>query len=339
MPIEPDGSVSVRVPANVAFVISVLDKDGRRLFPPHRNWLQLRPGETRTCNGCPQAAAAGAVDQSHGRDGTSVSAWAGAPATGVPFAGTVATYSPNLAETMAQTRARTSCKAGSVCSQLLSVNPTYDDVWTDAVAAARAPDASFSYAYNAPVPTGLTTLAPTTPGCQTTWSSICRIVINYVQHIHPLWSAPRINGAVDNTCTSCHSPVDVLNANAPRVPAGQLDLSDGDSQDEPLQKSAYRELLFADNEQELNGGVLLDRLATTIDPDTGLPVQSPVTVTASMAATNARNSRFFRKFADGSGTVDHRAFLTPAELRLLSEWVDIGAQYFNNPFDPAVPLN
>jgi hypothetical protein len=24
---------------------------------------------------------------------------------------------------------------------------------------------------------------------------------------------------------------------------------------------------------------------------------------------------------------------------LLSEWLDIGAQYFNNPFDPAVPLN
>ncbi len=27
--------------------------------------------------------------------------------------------------------------------------------------------------------------------------------------------------------------------------------------------------------------------------------------------------------------------MSPAELRLLSEWLDIGAQYFNNPFDPA----
>jgi hypothetical protein len=25
--------------------------------------------------------------------------------------------------------------------------------------------------------------------------------------------------------------------------------------------------------------------------------------------------------------------MTAAELRLLSEWVDIGAQYYNNPFD------
>jgi hypothetical protein len=131
--------------------------------------------------------------------------------------------------------------------------------------------------------------------------------------------------------------VDVLNANAARVPASQLDLSDGDSQEEPLQKAAYRELLFADNQQEVNMGVLQDTLVTTIDPDTGLPVQNTVNQPASLAATNARGStRFFGRFATG-GT--HAGRLTPAELRLISEWVDIGAQYFNNPFDPAVPLN
>jgi hypothetical protein len=34
-----------------------------------------------------------------------------------------------------------------------------------------------------------------------------------------------------------------------------------------------------------------------------------------------------------TGTVNHAGFMTAAELRLLSEWVDIGAQYYNNPFD------
>jgi hypothetical protein len=29
---------------------------------------------------------------------------------------------------------------------------------------------------------------------------------------------------------------------------------------------------------------------------------------------------------------DHTGYLTPAELRLISEWLDIGAQYFNDPF-------
>jgi hypothetical protein len=150
-----------------------------------------------------------------------------------------------------------------------------------------------------------------------------------------------------NTCITCHTPKDA--ANAAKVPDGQLDLTDGPSNDEPLQENAFRELLFNDNEQEVNMGVLQDRLVPVpvidpvtgmqaIDPVTGLPVTTlvPVTVSPSLAAGSARGSRFFSKFAPG-GT--HAGRLTPAELRLISEWVDIGAQYFNNPFDPAVPLN
>ncbi len=51
-PVEPDGSVKIKVPANVAFQFSILDANGRRISPVHTNWLQLRPGETRECNGC-----------------------------------------------------------------------------------------------------------------------------------------------------------------------------------------------------------------------------------------------------------------------------------------------
>jgi len=35
----------------------------------------------------------------------------------------------------------------------------------------------------------------------------------------------------------------------------------------------------------------------------------------------------------------HAGWLSPSELRLVSEWLDIGAQYFNDPFDPKAPLN
>jgi Hydrazine synthase alpha subunit middle domain/WD40-like Beta Propeller Repeat len=340
VPIEPDGSVSVRVPANVAFVMSVLDKDGRRISTNHRAWLQLRPGETRRCNGCHQAATGNAQDLSHGRDGVSQSAWSGA-AGGSPFPATVAAFAPNAGETMAQVRARTTCVAGNVCSQLPSVNLQYADVWTNPVAAARPADIAFSYNYGGAG--GLATVAPTSASCQSTWNSTCRIVINYRQHLHPLWSLPRVTLAADgmtvladNTCTACHSPTDPVN-NTARVPAGQLDLSDTDSNDEALHKTPYRELLFADNEQEVNMGVLQDRLVSTIDPTTGLPVLNPVPVPASLNATNARGStRFFSRFAPGGS---HASRLSPAELRLISEWVDIGAQYFNNPFDPAVPLN
>ena len=56
-----------------------------------------------------------------------------------------------------------------------------------------------------------------------------------------------------------------------------------------------------------------------------------------MNAGNARGStQFFNEFATG-GT--HAGYLSPAELRVISEWLDIGAQYFNNPFDPAAPLD
>jgi hypothetical protein len=57
-------------------------------------------------------------------------------------------------------------------------------------------------------------------------------------------------------------------------------------------------------------------------------------------ASALASARFFNRFAVGGGTVDHRGFLTPAELRLISEWVDIGAQYYNNPIGlPAGFLN
>jgi hypothetical protein len=331
VPIEPDGSVAVRVPSDVAFVVSVLDKDGRRLFPAHRAWLQLRPGEIRRCGGCHQGT--DTQDLSHGRDGTSTPLpWAGAASSGRPFANTRPQAAANAlaGDTMAQARARTTCVAGTLCSQLPSVNLVYDDIWTDP--AVRPADASFAYTYGAA--TGFTTAAPVRTTCMTTWTSTCRIVINYVQHIHPLWYVDR--GA--RTCTNCHSPTNAVD-NTPQLPAGQLDLSDGDSQQEPLHKNAYEELTAARTRQQLVGGVLQDVLVPGVD-DAGNPILVADTVAALLRPANARGStRFFARFADGSGTFDHRNTLTPAELRLVSEWVDIGAQYFNNPFDPAVPVN
>ncbi len=34
-----------------------------------------------------------------------------------------------------------------------------------------------------------------------------------------------------------------------------------------------------------------------------------------------------------TGSVNHTGLLSPSELRLLSEWLDLGGQYYNNPFD------
>lgn len=331
VPIEPDGSVVAKVPANVPFAVSVLDADGRRISPRHQNWMQVRPGEVLRCNGChaPQSGL------SHGRRDAFVSAWAGAPADGQPFPHTEAMYFADLGETMAEVKKRISCATD--CQQVTpSVDIRYTDIWTDPVAAGRAKDADFSYQY-----TDLSTPAPTSGDCIVAWSARCRITINYEANIHPLWSVPRITLAADgvtvltdHTCTSCHSPTNALGQ--PQVPAGQLDLTDGPSDQNADHFKAYRELLSPDNEQVLTDGALQDRLVQTgVDPVTGDPVFAPVPVPAPMSTAGARSSpQFFDRFAPG-GT--HAGWLTPAELKLLSEWVDIGAQYYNDPFQ--APLN
>jgi hypothetical protein len=67
-----------------------------------------------------------------------------------------------------------------------------------------------------------------------------------------------------------------------------------------------------------------------------------------MTSVGARSSYFIEKMTGDllpesirvlSGTVDHSAMLTGAELKLISEWLDLGAQNFNDPFDPAAPQN
>ncbi len=328
--IEPDGSVAVKVPADVAFAITVLDENGRRIFNRHQNWMQVRAGEVRTCSGCHLASS----PLSHGRAGAFVSAWPGAALDGQPFPNATPAIFADMGETMAEARARISCATD--CAAITpSVDVRYDDVWTDLVASSRAPDASFAFRY-----ADLTTPVPTTPACQAAWGPGCRIMINYETHVHPLWAVDRrvfdINNALvaDNTCTTCHNVVDANSA--AQVPEAQLDLSNGTSDLRPEYFKSYVELLLTDNEQELNGGALQDRFVEIgIDPVTGDPILAPVPVAPVLSAGGANASLGFFQLFDAGGS--HAGRLTPAELRLVSEWLDPGAQYYNNPFD--APLN
>ena len=68
----------------------------------------------------------------------------------------------------------------------------------------------------------------------------------------------------------------------------------------------------------------------------GVPTPTGVVLPPPMAAGSSVNSsvNFLRLF-DGTyhdPKTDHTGFLTPAELRLITEWIDIGAQYYNDPF-------
>ncbi len=80
-PVQPDGSVRVKVPADVPLAISVVDSDGRRIGERHQNWLQVRAGETVHCTGCHNHASG----RPHGHPQGPQSVYAGAVATGMAF--------------------------------------------------------------------------------------------------------------------------------------------------------------------------------------------------------------------------------------------------------------
>ena len=345
-PVEPDGSVKVAVPANVPFAISILNAQGKRTSQRHQNWLQVAPGETLSCIGCHT----GNSEVPHGRrDAQPESINTGAMTTGNPFPNTDPALFANMGETMAETYARVRGL------RTLSPDILFEDVWTDPAA---SPSASFSYAYS-----DLQTLAPINrSACEEAWNtrsewdSICRIIINYTEHIHPLWSLDRREFDVDEvtllndyTCTACHTSVD--ENQLARVPDAQLDLTDGPSAEEADHLKSYRELLFNDNELELIEGILVDRLIETgevnlvpqldeegvqeVDENgepifIEVPVLTTVNVPASMSVNGAlSSSRFLSRFETGGS---HQGYLTTAELKLLAEWLDLGAQYYNDPF-------
>jgi len=340
--IEPDGSVMSKVPANVALMISVLDANGKRITPRHNSWIQVRPGQELKCNGCHVPNALPPI--SHGRYEAFDSAYAGAPTGMLAFPGTLATWNIGApGDTMAETRARVTCSTDNCSSLEPSINVVYRDVWTaDPLIAVQNEDIDLMYA-------DLDTETPTDVGCQVEWEGLCRVVINYIQHIHPLWSMPRLRvdalGApvldpvtglqIDDACIMCHTQIDPADGATVIVPAGQLELTDGLSADEPDHYHAYRELLVADNLQEIVNGALVDALVDTgqVDID-GNPIFDVVTIgsPASIAGAGVSDD-FFDRFEDAADF--HYDLLSGAERRLIAEWLDVGAQYYNNPF--AVP--
>ncbi|WP_432277204.1 hypothetical protein [Glaciecola petra] len=340
-PIQPDGSVKVAIPSGVPFAVSIVDANGKRISARHNNWLQLVPGEQKTCIGCHASNSTAP----HGRtDAQPVSINTGALSTGVPFPNTNPDLFADAGETMAETYARV------VGLPRLTADIIFEDVWADPDI--QAPAESFTYAY---ADIGLSSdELPVTDACLREWTSICRAVINYPDHIEPIIQRSRVQEAIadeepiDNTCVVCHSPMD---ANGEiRVPEGQLDLRPDQDVNRIDYSTSYVELMFNDNEQEVIEGSLIDRRVLVFDgngdpvfevdeegelildgEDNPIQVTRLVGISSSMRTNGARNSnRFFSVFEQG-GT--HAGILSPAEMRLIAEWLDIGGQYYNNPFD------
>jgi hypothetical protein len=343
-PIQPDGSVSIQIPANVPFIIDVVDRNAKRVtaLGRHTSWLQLLPGETKNCNGCHSTA----NKTSHGRAGLTVAVNQGAPIAGQPFPNTNPTLITQPAETMAQTLARITCADVGTCSQLLSADVLYSPIWTTGTTPAAA-DTAIAYTYTGTA--GLNEPPPTNASCAP-WTAQCRITIHYAndpvkqQFLQSIWNLPgRLapDHATPATCVTCHTETGAVAATL-MVPQGQLDLTGtATSQLDPNVVTSYEQLLFPHNEQALNmAGVPTDLLVPTPgppDPVTGLPttVLMPVALAPPMTAGSAAGSTTFLRMFDTTfhdPVLDHTGYLSPAELRLIVEWLDIGGQYYNDPF-------
>jgi Hydrazine synthase alpha subunit middle domain len=352
-PVQPDGSVQIQVPAQVPFTIDVLDANARRITAQHTSWMSLQPGEVKSCNGCHTAG--NLTTPSHGRGGLTAAVNQGAPTTGSPFPGTYSALFANAGETMAQTLERISCETGSAlaslpepltqpCSQILTTDVIYAPVWTNGVTTPQA-DANIDYYYGTGVTGASTQGIPGAPpmivGNCIPWSAQCRITIHYANpastptqlYIQNLWQTARgpvVATVATQTCTNCHNPVNLQSQI--QVPAGQVDLTGVASAVDATIVTSYENVLFQHDEQTLNMGVLEDLTVTDPGPP---PTQVPVMLAAPMTAGDAGASTAFLRMFDGSfhdPVLDHTGFLTTGELRLISEWLDIGGQYYNDPF-------
>jgi len=335
-PIQPDGSVKVKVPANTPFAISVLDNNGQRINGRHRQWITLKPGEVLQCNGCHTENS----EQPHGRiDAQAASINAGAIG-GIPYTNATEDIIPMQGQTMAE--------ADEMVNGLaqLTSNLLYRDRWTNPDISLVNPDVDLSY-------DNLLTASPNGVECFESWTAYCRIQINYPEHIQPLWDLSREIPIVETpeifenkTCTSCHSITD--NDGFAQVPAGQLDLSARPSSDQAAHLTSYRELFFNDVQQETIEGILIDRLIPVLDAngnivfevdnegelildaeDNPIPVLTTVSVQPIMSTNSAGASQ---RFFDVLNNTTHQNTMTEDELKLLREWLDIGGQYYNTPF-------
>ena len=147
---------------------------------------------------------------------------------------------------MAQTRARTSCASGHAALRGDDAERERGRSRTSGRATPTDPDISLQLR-GPHVHHG----AAHTARLRHRVDGPCRIVINYTQHIQPLWDKPRqmldpMTMAVleDHTCSrgGCHNTVDA--AAAAMVPGGQLDLQAVASDEEPLQLALVSRTLF-----------------------------------------------------------------------------------------------
>ncbi len=304
-PVEPDGSFRLQVPADVPLALAIIDAKGRGL-QTHLNWIQVRPGEVRTCDGCHSPRRGAALNSN-------------SIVNSVPAALLAAmTAGRQSGETMAAMRTRLDPTALA-----LKADMDFTDVWADTGRAGVTARAPISIRYTGNVMPGTSTPRPSD---DLATAMPVNGIINYPDHIQPLWTRDR--GA--NTCTGCHSDAARLDLRGTVAGTGRL--------------TSYEELVVGDPLLDATG-----QPVTRIEDGVPMLVRgSAIVETAAGGAGGlARMSRLaeimFGEDLKASAEArsahpnpppaapNHALLLNVAEKRLMTEWIDLGGQYFNNP--------
>ena len=362
--VEPDGSAVIQVPHDVHFTFEVVNKYGKRVdlvaepgynynyLTEHPDTLFLEEGEERECNGCHDPE----NDIPHARmDIPIASANPGAPGDGMPFPKAnpqiIAThYRESMVEAL-------TFWLGDVPGDTADI--VFEDFWTNPYS--NTPFPPFVYSYNdlsTPVPVNA-------PECLNTWTSDCRYTINYLEHIQPLWDVCRPQ-AGDKSCTSCHDKAD--NNPAGKCPGGggpggDLVFSGDPDPWNPQEVASYVQLFEADYYQMNQNGewvLVADpeiECPNGIEGDLSVEPQDGICITRRLMSARGAipSARFFRLFDDDTDdnayeveSIDsstgtnkdlsfHKGMLSPAELRLIAEWLDMGAHYYNDTNEYSLP--
>lgn len=295
VPIEPDGSFKVEVPADSAIALTAIDAVGRG-FTPHTNWIQVRPGETRTCNGCHSPRRGNAINT-----GLTLSdeTFAGSGVfrhrntiLDVPAIPTSNPLGQSMAETLVDLADRGNPVAAPLQPTVLKPHLQYTDVWTN------------------PTPTTTTidyTGVPAVP---------VNGVIDYPTHIQPLWTRARTGGS----CDSCHSDIAALDLRGTTTGTGRLQSYDELLIGDPIMEGTPPRPRIVVRDDEL----VVDRAEAYVNPGSARGSHL-IEVLFNQELRSARSL--------GVVTVNHEPMLSAQEKRLVSEWIDIGAQYYNSPLD------
>ncbi|MGK0501051.1 MAG: hypothetical protein ACJAYG_002705, partial [Oceanicoccus sp.] len=207
--VEPDGSVAVAVPANTTFTFSFLDAQGRKISNRRHNyWLQVAPGEILHCTGCHTSDSTLA----HGRtDSRPAPANSGASNLGSSL-GYPNTNSSLFASAENLTMAQIYLEHNP--ARALSLDLIYSDEWTDT--AQDTPDPTFDFSYpsdwtdgdSSPagvdnIPVGKSMVVESLDSDKDS-----RIVINYADHIQPIWDRERVDSLTNTvSCSGCHQAI------------------------------------------------------------------------------------------------------------------------------------